>query len=102
MVMALPSAAAAAAASAVNGGATMMSHSGVGGTSGLNASKNARVSSSVLYIFQFPAITGRRKGFSYTRAYRLARKWTSWFVGKRFHAGKFFTGEKFQRSAATR
>jgi len=31
-------------------------------TSGLNASKNARVSACVLYIFQFPAITGLRMG----------------------------------------
>ena len=32
----------------------------VSATSGWNASKNARVSACVLYIFQLPAITGRR------------------------------------------
>src|SRR5713226_2426181 len=45
---------------AVNGGATTMSQCFAVATSGRKEEKNARVSASVLYIFQLPAITGRR------------------------------------------
>jgi len=45
---------------AVNGGATTMSQCFAAATSGRNEEKNARVSASVLYIFQLPAITRRR------------------------------------------
>ena len=59
-----------AAAIAVNGGATMMSQCLDAATSGLNASKKARVSACVLYIFQLPAMTGRR---NQTPSYRVGR-----------------------------
>jgi hypothetical protein len=55
-----PLAASAAAARDVKVGATTISQCVVDATSGLNAEKNARVSATVLNIFQFPAITGRR------------------------------------------
>src|SRR6266851_8825931 len=45
---------------AVNGGATTMSQCIAVATSGRKEEKNARVSASVLYIFQLPAITRRR------------------------------------------
>src|SRR6266849_11194279 len=45
---------------AVNGGATTMSQCFAVATSGRKEEKNARVSVSVLYIFQLPAITRRR------------------------------------------
>ena len=45
---------------AVNGGATTMSQCFEAATSGRNEEKNARVSVSVLYIFQLPAIRRRR------------------------------------------
>src|SRR6266550_4597836 len=45
---------------AVKGGATTMSQCFAPATSGRNEEKNARVSVSVLYIFQLPAITRRR------------------------------------------
>src|SRR6266478_2602156 len=45
---------------AVNGGATTMSQCFAFETSGRKEEKNARVSASVLYIFQLPAITRRR------------------------------------------
>src|ERR1700682_22599 len=44
----------------VKGGATTMSQWEADATSGANATKNARVSAWVLYIFQLPAITWRR------------------------------------------
>src|ERR1019366_1871440 len=56
----VPFAASTAAASAVNGGATTMSQCVESATSGASAAKYARASACVLYIFQFPAITGRR------------------------------------------
>src|SRR6266852_4358432 len=53
-------AASAAVEMAVNGGATTMSQCFAPGTRGRNDVKNARVSASVLYIFQLPAIMRRR------------------------------------------
>ena len=58
--MALPRAASAATIKAVKGGATTISQCFDSATSGRNASKNARASACVLYIFQLPAMTGRR------------------------------------------
>jgi hypothetical protein len=55
-----PFAASTAVAIAVNGGAITMSQCFATATSGRNEEKNARVSASVLYIFQLPAITRRR------------------------------------------
>src|SRR5712692_6715372 len=55
-----PFAASTAVEMAVNGGATTMSQCFAAATSGRNEEKNARVSASVLYIFQLPAITRRR------------------------------------------
>src|ERR1700739_3468102 len=49
-----------AAARAVKGGATMISQCAESLTKGKRAKKYARASACVLYIFQFPAITGRR------------------------------------------
>src|SRR5467141_3774349 len=60
MAMLVPFAASAAVEMAVKGGATMMSQCLEFATNGVKAEKNARVSSSVLYIFQLPAITRRR------------------------------------------
>src|SRR6266567_7735699 len=57
-------AASTAVESAVNGGATTMSQCFAFTTSGRNEEKNTRVSTSVLYIFQLPAITRRRMGAS--------------------------------------
>src|SRR4029077_20849664 len=48
------------AAIAVNGGATTISQRFAAATRGLNAAKKSRASCCVLYIFQFPAITGLR------------------------------------------
>src|SRR3979490_2932254 len=58
--IAVPRAASTAVVRAVNGGATMMSQCVELATSGASAVKYARPSACVLYIFQFPAITGRR------------------------------------------
>src|SRR5258708_34035193 len=55
-----PFAASKAVEIAGNGGATTMSQCFAVATSGRNEEKNARVSASVLYIFQLPAI--RRRG----------------------------------------
>src|SRR5712692_8403935 len=60
MAMLEPFAASTAVDSAVNGGAITMSQCFATATSGRNEEKNARVSASVLYIFQLPAITRRR------------------------------------------
>src|SRR5260370_2971383 len=60
MAMAEPFTASTAAGIAVNGGATTISQCFAAATSGRNEEKNARVSASVLYIFQLPAITRRR------------------------------------------
>src|SRR6266436_6819325 len=64
MAMLEPFAASTEADIAVNGGATTMSQCFAPVTSGRNEEKNARVSASVLYIFQLPAITRRRMGTS--------------------------------------
>src|ERR1700733_990123 len=53
-----------AAGIAVNGGAITMSQWAALATSGVKAEKKLRGSACVLYIFQFPAITGRRIGDS--------------------------------------
>src|SRR6266853_5121787 len=55
-----PFAASTAVEIAVNGGATTMSQCFAFETSGRKEEKKARVSASVLYIFQLPAITRRR------------------------------------------
>src|SRR5205814_3690868 len=55
-----PLAASTAVEIAVNGGATITSQCRAFATCGQNAKKNPRVSASVLYIFQLPAITRRR------------------------------------------
>src|SRR5277367_1932540 len=60
MAMCVPLVASAAVEMAVKGGAMMMSQWAQLATSGLKAAKNARVSASVLYIFQLPAMTRRR------------------------------------------
>src|SRR6267378_323618 len=90
---------------AVNGGATTMSQCFAPVTSGRNEEKNARVSASVLYIFQFPAITRRRMGTSREdkdnaetlRTQRFRREKRESFVGESFDAGEFASGEKFER-----
>src|SRR5579885_2648810 len=56
----LPFAASTAVETAVKGGAMTISQCRDSHTSGRKAAKKARVSPSVLYIFQFPAITRRR------------------------------------------
>src|SRR5229473_6535327 len=53
-------AASTAAETAVNGGAMTMLQCVAFATSGAKAEKNARVSASVLHIFQLPAMTRRR------------------------------------------
>src|SRR5882724_5141162 len=60
MAMLVPFAKSAEVEMAVKGGATMMSQCLEFATNGVKAEKNARVSASVLYIFQLPAITRRR------------------------------------------
>src|SRR6267142_4314059 len=103
----VPFDASAAAEMAVKGGATMMSQCLEFATNGVKAEKNARVSASVLYIFQLPAITRRRM----IRPPRLrrtgrnacptrAKESVCSFVGESFDSGKFAPGEKFKGSAA--
>src|SRR6516165_2648833 len=58
--MLLPRAAALTAASAVKGGATTASQWRDCATSGRSSSTNSTASPMALYIFQLPAITGRR------------------------------------------
>src|SRR5712664_2687747 len=107
MAMLVPFAASAAVEMAVKGGATMMSQCLEFATNGVKAEKNARVSSSVLYIFQLPAITGRRMTRP-PRARRTgrnscltrAKECVCSFVGEGFDAGELASGEKFQGSAA--
>src|SRR6266849_7570477 len=70
MAMLVPFAASAAVEMAVKGGATMMSQCLEFATNGVKAEKNARVSASVLCIFQLPAITRCRM----TRPPRIADK----------------------------
>src|SRR6267143_5477259 len=69
MAMLVPFAASAAVEMAVKGGATMMSQCLEFAANGVKAEKNVRVSASVLYIFQLPAITRRRM----TRPPRIRR-----------------------------
>src|SRR6267142_48466 len=106
MAMLVPFAKSAAAEMAVKGGATMMSQCLEFATSGAKAEKNARVSASVLYIFQLPAITRRRM----TRPPRIKRTGRNAcpsrvkesvcsFVGESFNSGKFASGKKLQGSA---
>src|SRR5450631_522013 len=80
----------------------MMSQESVPATSGLNAAKNARVSACVLNIFQFPAITGLRKLFSWGAESHAQRFNFLNFIAESFDAEQFFAGQKFQRRAAAR
>src|SRR5258708_7066986 len=106
---------------AVKGGATTMSQCFAFITSGRKEEKNARVSASVLSIFQLPAITRRRMGASKEKkeednaetprpgrgrnqARRIRREEEEGgesLVGQRFDAGEFASAEKFERCAAT-
>src|SRR5690349_23817571 len=77
---------------AVKGGAMMMSQCLEPADKGLKASKKARVSARVLYIFQLPAITGRRNQNSLSFSFsRLA-----WGVRESLDARELFACEKFQ------
>src|SRR3954470_24591828 len=98
-------AAATAAEMAVNGGAITMSQDFVS-TRGAKAEKKARVSASVLYIFQLPAITRRLMGHSWrekrTEKYtaETQRGWKprteAWsFVGEGLDAWELASGEEF-------
>src|ERR1700730_14589933 len=60
MAMLVPATAPTAVERAVKGGAMTMSQCFAPEASGRNEEKNARVSASVLYIFQLPAMTRRR------------------------------------------
>src|SRR5258707_10173011 len=95
---------------AVNGGATTTSQCFELATSGRKEVKNARVSASVLYIFQLPAITRRRiKASKETKdsagtlgTQRVRRERQESFVGEGLDAGKFASAEKFEGGAGTR
>src|ERR1700674_2824660 len=108
MAMLEPFAASTAVRTAVNGGATTMSQCFAPVTSGRNEEKNVRVSASVLYIFQLPAITRRRMKASdrrkdnaeTVRTQRFRREKRESFVGEGFDAGEFASGEKFEGCAA--
>src|SRR5882724_8826323 len=107
MAMLVPFAKSAAAEMAVKGGATMMSQCLEFATSGVKAEKNARVSASVLYIFQLPAITRRRmprppkiKRTGRNACPTRARESACSFVGEGFDTREFASGKKFQGSAA--
>src|SRR5260370_32687406 len=108
MAMQEPFAASTAVRIAVDGGVTTMSQCAAPVTSGRNEEKNARVSASVLYIFQLPAITrrrmmasDRRKDNAETlRSQRFRREERESFVSQGFDAGEFASGEKFERRAA--
>src|SRR6202140_243594 len=108
MAMLEPFAVSTAVEIAVNGGATTMSQCFAPVTSGRNEEKNARVSASVLYIFQLPAITRRRMKASRERkdnaetlrTQRFRRESRESFVGEGFDTGKFASGEKFESRAA--
>ena len=107
MAMFVPAAASTAAEMAVNGGAMTMSQCLAPATKGANAEKNARVSPSVLYIFQLPAITRRRtdpsreeKDNAETQsAQRNREEDRRSFVGQRLNAREFAPGEEFKRGA---
>ena len=66
-------------------------------TRGLNSAKKSRASCCVLYIFQFPAITGLR-----ARATLAAPHSEHFHLRQRFHARQFLARQKFQRGAAAR
>src|SRR5882724_3329047 len=107
MAMLVPFAKSAAAEMAVKGGATMMSQCLEFATSGVKAEKNARVSASVLYIFQLPAITRRRirrpprtKRTGRNACPTRARESACSFVGEGFDAGELASAEKFEGCAA--
>src|SRR5712692_3342956 len=108
MAMLEPFTASTAVEIAVNGGATTMSQCFEAATSGRNEEKNARVSASVLYIFQLPAITRRRMKASREekdnaetlRTQRKRREERRSFVGEGFDAGEFASAEKFKGGAA--
>src|SRR6267142_5343847 len=107
MAMLVPFAKSAAAEMAVKGGATMMSQCLEFATSGVKAEKNARVSASVLYIFQLPAITRRRmprppkiKRTGRNACPTRARESACSFVGEGFDAGELASAEKLEGSAA--
>src|SRR6202171_6181230 len=94
---------------AVNGGATTMSQCFAAATSGRDEEKNARVSASVLYIFQLPAITRRRIESSRERkdnaetlrTQRVRREERESFVGEGFDAGEFASAQEFEGGAAS-
>src|SRR6202158_1999605 len=109
MAMLEPFAASTAVEIAVNGGGTTVSQCFAPVTSGRNEEKNARVSASVLYIFQLPAITRRRIESSRKRkdnaetlrTQRVRREERESFVGEGFDAGEFASAEKFEGGAAS-
>src|ERR1700716_3915102 len=96
---------------AVKGGATTMSQCFAAATSGRKEEKNARVSASVLYIFQLPAITRRRIESSRKnkdkynaetpRTQRVRGEERESFVGEGFDAGEFASSEEFEGGAAS-
>src|ERR1700675_2442421 len=105
-----------AAGIAVKGGATTMSQCLAAATSGRNEEKNARVSASVLYIFQLPAMTRRRMeasgenkdnretprpGRGRRRGQRTHGEERRSFVGEGFDAGEFASAEKFEGGTAS-
>src|SRR5882762_9634530 len=107
MAILAPFAASTAVEMAVKGGATMRSQCLESATSGVKAEKNARVSASVLYIFQLPAITRRRMArppkvrWTVGNAYPTrAKESVCSFVGEGFDSGKFASSKKLQGSAA--
>src|SRR5882724_4532401 len=106
MAMLEPFAASTAVRIAVNGGATTMSQCSAPVTSGRNEEKNARVSASVLYIFQLPAITRRRmprppkiRRTGRNACPTRARESACSFVGEGFDTREFASAEKFEGCA---
>src|SRR5260370_26886457 len=95
---------------AVNGGATTMSQCFAPVTSGRNEEKNARVSASVLYIFQLPAITRRRMWASRgnkdknnaetLRTQRVRREERRYFFGWGVDGGGVASAQGFVRVSA--
>src|SRR5216684_8272825 len=86
---------------AVNGGATTMSQCFALATRGRKAEKNARVSASVLYIFQLPAITRRRmsgppkiRRTGRNACSTQAKESVCSFVGEGFDTGEFASAKK--------
>src|ERR1700694_1053191 len=109
MAMLEPFAVSTAVEIAVNGGGTTMWQCFAPVTSGRNEEKNARVSASVLYIFQLPAITRRRIESSRERKdnaetlrmQRVRREERESFVGEGFDAGEFASAQEFEGGAAS-